>query len=106
MSGRVPRRQLRRGRASLAPLDPALTADPPNGLAGTAVDECLRIFLGQAARPCLKSLIGEIRAFRVGVLQRPTKVLATAAVEFVAGGIRGELAAVLLPPVHIVNEFP
>src|ERR1035437_9733633 len=101
MWGRVPPRPLRRGRASLAPLHPALAGDPPNGLAGAAVDQCLRIVLGQAASPCLQSLIGEFSALRVGVLERAAKILATAAIQLMADGIRDELAAVLPPPVNV-----
>ena len=42
--------------------------------ARAAVDERLGIFLGQAARPFLKSLLGELGAFGVGILQGSTKL--------------------------------
>ena len=59
----------RRGRASLASLHPALAGNPPNRLASAAVDQGLGIFLGQAARPFLESLLGEFGAFGMGVPQ-------------------------------------
>src|ERR1039457_7530235 len=95
MWGRVPLQQPRRGRASLALLHPAFAGDPPNGLAGAAIDQCLRVVLGQAAGPCLKSFIGELHAFRVGVVERSAKLLAAAAVKLSPDGIGDELAAVL-----------
>jgi hypothetical protein len=65
------------------PLHPALAGSPPNRLAGAAVDECLGIFLGQAARPFLKSLLGEFSAFGVGIPQRSTKLRTTDARHFI-----------------------
>src|ERR1035438_1361855 len=104
MWGRVPPRLPRAGRASLAPLHPAPAGDPPNGLTGAIVYQCLRIVLGQAARPCLQSFIGELYAFRVRVVQGSTQLLAAAAVEFVPDGIGDELAAVFFAPVNVSDE--
>src|SRR5260370_29637737 len=101
MWGRVLPRQLRRGRTSLAALHPALTGDPANRLAGAAVDECLGIILGQAKHPFFKAMLSELRAFGVGILQRPTELRPTATIEFVANGLRDELAEVLLLPVNV-----
>src|ERR1035441_4833948 len=85
LRGRVPPELRRLGRVSLAPLHPALAGHPTNRIAGPAVDQCLAIFLGQAARPDLKSLIGELSALGVGVLQRSTKLLTAAMIEFEIG---------------------
>src|ERR1022692_4170254 len=104
MWGRVPLRQPRHGRASLAPLHPALAGDPPNGLAGAVVDQCIRIVLGQAARPCLKSFIGELHAFRVRVVEGSAKLLAAPAIQLVPDGLGDELAAVLLTTVDVSDE--
>ena len=62
-------RSPRRGRVSLAPLHPTLAGGPPNWFAGTPVDQCLGIFLRQAARPFFDALLGEFGAFGVGILQ-------------------------------------
>jgi len=57
-------------------------------LAGAAVDECLGIFLRQAARPFFESPLGKPGTFWVGILQRSTKLCAKATIEFVADGLR------------------
>jgi hypothetical protein len=72
-----------------------------NRLAGATVDECLGVFLRQAASPFLKSLPGEHSAFGVRILQRSPKVLATPVIEFIADGLRDELTAVLLSPIDV-----
>jgi hypothetical protein len=95
---------MRRDRASLALLHPALAGDPANRLATAGVDKCLGIFLGQAARPFLKSLPGELSTFEVGILKRSTELCTTATIEFVPDGLRDELAAVFLSPVNVSDK--
>jgi hypothetical protein len=90
---------------SLVPFHPALAGHPSNRFAGPAVDERLAILLGQAVCPSVKSLIGELSAFGAGVPQRSTKLLTTAMIEFAPDSIRNELAAVLLSPVDVSDEF-
>jgi hypothetical protein len=40
----------------------------------------------------------------VGIVQRPAKLVATTAIQFVAHGLGDEFAAVLLPPVDVSHE--
>jgi hypothetical protein len=103
--GRVLRRQLLRGRASPTVLHPTLAGDPPNWLAGTTVDEYPGIFVGQPARPFLKSLVGKFSAFGVGILEGSTKLRAAATIKLVANGLCNELASVLLPSVNVPDEI-
>ena len=46
-----------------------LAGHPANRRAATGFDKRLGIFLGQAARPFLESLFGELSTFGMGILQ-------------------------------------
>jgi hypothetical protein len=87
------------------PLHPTFPCHPANGLTSAVIDNCLRIFLGQAARPFLKSLPGKVIGFGVGVLERSAKFRTPATIKFVADSLDDELAPVLLPPVNVSEEI-
>jgi hypothetical protein len=55
--------------------------------------------------PFGKPLLGEIGAFRVWILQRLTKLVATETIQLVANGLSDEFAAVLFPPVNVSDEI-